>query len=114
MSQDHTFQEIIDITRQSIIEFTKVEQRPWGIEGSMIELSKQVGDLSKHIMVQEKFYLAARENDPKYITTKEKIADELSDIFFCLVRIADHYSINLESACYDTRVNDLKELKGGN
>ena len=44
-----------------VAEFERVEQRPWGIEGAMIELSKQVGDLSKRVMTAEKYYLRSRE-----------------------------------------------------
>ena len=56
----------------------------------MIELMKQVGDLSKHVMMIEKYYLPARQTDPAYITTTENIGDELADIFYCLIRLADH------------------------
>jgi hypothetical protein len=50
-------------------------------------------------MVYEKYYLKERELDPKYKTIKDNIGDELFDIFFMIVRIADHYGINLEQEC---------------
>jgi NTP pyrophosphatase (non-canonical NTP hydrolase) len=90
---------MITKTRQLIEEFKKREQKEWGVEGSMIELMKQVGDLAKSIMVYEKYYLKERELDPKYKTEKDNIADELYDIFFMTVRIADHYGIDLEHEC---------------
>lgn len=98
MSQK-TFQEVVDATRSLIKEFEKREQKPWGIEGAMIELSKQVGDLSKAVMMKEKYYLKARDLNPKYKTLEDNIGDELYDIFFMLVRIADHYGIDLEKEC---------------
>ncbi|MFZ5390882.1 MAG: hypothetical protein ACOZAJ_01225 [Patescibacteria group bacterium] len=99
-----TFKELIQKTNQIIDAFKKVEQKEWGIEGNMIELMKQVGELSKNVMMLEKYYLAHRDNDPKYNTaSKEAIANELSDILFMIIRIANHYSIDLETA-------HLKEL----
>lgn len=93
-----TFKEHFDNTRKLYQLFESVEQKPWGIEGSMMELSKQVGDLAKRVMVAEKYYIKVREKDPEYLASKDKIADELFDIWFCLVRIADYYKIDLEEA----------------
>jgi NTP pyrophosphatase (non-canonical NTP hydrolase) len=57
---------------------------------------KQVGELSKLVMVTEGYYMAGRDNLPEYQSSKEKIGDELSDIFFMTIRLADHYGIDLE------------------
>ncbi len=111
MTQSKTFQEIVEQNRVVIKEFEKVEQKPWGIEGSMIELAKQVGDLAKHVMVYEKYYLSSREKLTQYTTTKDEIADELTDLFFMIVRIADHYDIDLEEALVRVRQNDMAELR---
>lgn len=75
----------------------------------MIELAKQVGGLAKHIMVQEKYYLKEREGKPEYKTTKKDIEDELADVFFCLVRIADYYKISLEKALIEARIKGLRD-----
>ncbi|HBI33800.1 MAG TPA: hypothetical protein DDY44_01455 [Candidatus Moranbacteria bacterium] len=99
MQKEKSFQEIVNDTRMLIKEFEKREQKKWGIEGAMIELGKQVGDLSKCIMMKEKYYLKERELEPKYKTIEDNIGDELYDIFFMLVRIADHYGIDLEKEC---------------
>lgn len=110
MSKDKSFKELFEITRRVIREFEKREQRSWGIEGSMIELIKQVGDLAKHIMVFEKYYLKDRESDPQYKTDKGRVADELADILYCLIRIADHYKIDLEKAHLRARKRELQYL----
>ena len=100
-----TFKELIKKTLEVVKKFEGVEQRRWGIEGSMIELSKQVGELAKNVMVLEKYYLSKRQQEPKYKdASKEEIANELSDILFIIIRIADLYRIDLEKA-------HLKELK---
>jgi len=106
-----SFQQIIKTTQKVIKEWEKVEQRPWGAEGSLIELSKQVGDLAKKVMVVEKYYFKKRETDPRYKTTKEEIGDELSDILFCLIRIAEHYKIDLEKEHLKALEEALKYLK---
>lgn len=101
---DITFKEIVKKTNEVIAAFQKVEPRDWGIEGNMIELAKQAGELGKNVMMLENYYLAARQDNPNYNTaSKEQIGNELSDIFFVLVRIANHYGIDLEKA-------HLKEL----
>lgn len=100
-----TFKELIQKTNKVADEFQKVEQRDWGIEGNMIELSKQVGELAKNVMMLEKYYLAKRWQESKYKdASKEEIANELSDILFIIIRIADLYGIDLEKA-------HLKELE---
>ncbi|MHB8904013.1 MAG: nucleoside triphosphate pyrophosphohydrolase family protein [Patescibacteria group bacterium] len=99
-----TFKEIIQKTNEVIKAFEKVEQRKWGAEGSMIELMKQVGELSKNVMMLENYYLAEKNNDPNFNkASKDEIGNELSDIFFMLVRIANHYGVDLETT-------HLKEL----
>lgn len=99
MKKGKSFQEVVNDTKMFIKEFEKRERRKWGIEGAMIELMKQVGDLSKCVMVYEKYYGVQRDLDPKYKTVKDNIGDELYDLFFMLVRIADHYGIDIEKEC---------------
>jgi len=106
MQNKTTFQEIINKTTELINKFKEIEKRNWGVEATMIELSKQVGELSKNIMAFEGYYIPARDSKPEYQTSKEKIADELFDIIFCIIRIADHYKIDLEKEY-------LKQLKIG-
>ncbi|MFZ6022497.1 MAG: hypothetical protein ACOYT9_03445 [Patescibacteria group bacterium] len=96
--QSKTFQEVISASNALIDAFEKVEKRPWGAEGASLELMKQVGELSKMILSAEGYYMAGRDTVEEFNATKSKIADELSDIFLMLVRIARHYDINLEEA----------------
>ncbi len=101
---DISFKEVVQKTNEVVHAFEKVEQREWGIEGSMIELVKQVGELGKNVMMLENYYLAERKNNPNYNkASKEEIGNELSDIFFMIVRIANYYGVDLEAA-------HLKEL----
>lgn len=109
-NKKYSFQELIEITKSVFEEFEKLEQKPWGAEGAVIELMKQVGDLAKRIMVFEKYYFQKRESEPNYKTTKEDIADELADILYCVIKIAEHYKINLEEAHLKARREELKSL----
>ncbi len=45
MNQSHTFQEVIDRTNYVISRFKKIERKEWGVEGSVLEMAKQVGEL---------------------------------------------------------------------
>ena len=96
MKKKIAFQEVIEKSLEAVREFEKVEKRKWGAEGAMMELSKQVGELSKNVMAFEGYYMAGRDFVPKYRASKEKIADELSDVLFMVIRIAEHYKIDLE------------------
>lgn len=98
MDKSMTFQQTIDLYRGIYQRFEEIQGRKWGIEGSMIELAKQVGDLAKHVMVVEGYYYAGRENRASYEGGKKAIADELADVFGQLIRIADYYEIDLEKA----------------
>ena len=98
MSDEMTFREAIELFRSIYHRFEKIEGRPWGVEGTMIELSKQVGDLAKHVMVAEKYYFTGRDQQERYKTNKEMIGDELADILAQLIRLADYYDIDLVEA----------------
>lgn len=110
MSKSLSFQELTRMTKRVIREFDQREQRPWGIEGSMMELTKQVGDLAKHVMMFENYYLKNRTTEPHYQTDKKRIADELADILYCVIRIADHYHLDLEKAHIRARKRELRYL----
>lgn len=51
-----TWVEMLALARRVIHGFEKVERRPWPIEASMIELTKQAGDLARTVMMQEQYY----------------------------------------------------------
>lgn len=107
MKKRYTFQKIIKLTQYVIKEFEKKEQKPWKAEGSLIELSKQVGDLARYVMVREKYYLPEREKELNYRGANKDIADELADIFYCVAKLAEHYNIDLEEAIVEEKRNAL-------
>lgn len=107
-----TFKYAFDLAKNIIKRFEKIEGKPWKIDGSMIELSKQVGDLSKLVMSYEGYYPKDRgKKDNQYLATKEKIAEELADLLFMIISIADYYEIDLEKAHIEARKGEDKYLK---
>ncbi len=110
MPIQYTFQDLVAITRRVMRDFDAVEQRPWTIEATMIELMKQVGDLARHVMTAQHYYLPDREHDPAYATSKAGIADELADVLYCVIRVAEQYGIDLEEAHLQARRKELRYL----
>lgn len=106
------FKETIKLAEDIIQRFEKVENKPWKAEASMIELSKQVGQLANEIMICEKYYCPGMKKDSTPI--KEKIEDELADIFYSIIRIAKHYNIDLEKAHLKARQGEDEFLKKQN
>ena len=107
-----SFQEAIKLAESVIERFEKIESRKWGAEDSLIELQKQVGELSKLIMIQEKYYFSDRDKvDNQYCADKEKIADELADILYAIIRLAKYYNIDLKKAHIDARKKEDNFLK---
>src|SRR5258705_7299159 len=103
-----SFQDLIDMTRKVIAAFDRVERRPWTIEATTIELMKQTGDLARRIMQQEQYYLPDRDQRPEYQASVDDIGDELADILYCVIRIAEHYQIDLEAAHIRARRNEMR------
>jgi NTP pyrophosphatase (non-canonical NTP hydrolase) len=99
MPHDISFQQTIELYRAVYQRFSKIEGRPWGAEGATIELVKQVGEMAKYVMVMERYYFPQRQtNAERYEADKEKLGDELADILAQLIRLADHYQIDLVDA----------------
>jgi NTP pyrophosphatase (non-canonical NTP hydrolase) len=77
----------------------------------MVELMKQTGDFARRVMTAEHYCLPDRDQDPVYRTTTEEIGDELVDVLYCVIRIAEHYHIDLEQAHLQARRKELRYLR---
>ena len=110
---DRTLGFLLEINRHVVAAFDRREQRPWGVEVTLIELSKQVGDLARAVLTHERYYLADRVEDHRYGGGVERVADELADIFYCTLRLADHYGIDLEAAHLRARASEWAYLYPG-
>jgi hypothetical protein len=66
-------------------------------------------------MNREGYYYAERDKDSSdYESSNDRIADELADIMFAVVRVADRYGIDLVSTNVKTRQDEdsFLETKG--
>jgi len=45
-----------EMCKEVVARFSKIELQEWKAEGAMIELSKQVGELAKQVMIKGKYY----------------------------------------------------------
>ena len=109
---EQSFKDVIEQTKNTIARYENIEGKPWGVEGAVIELAKQVGQLSALIMNREGYYFADRDKaDPKYTSSNDNIADELTDIMSAVVRIATHYNNDLVRTNTKTRQMEDKFLK---
>ena len=63
-------------------------------------------------MIYEKYYFSNRDKtDKQYKANKEKIADELADVLYAIIRLAKHYDIDLEKAHLKARKAEDRFLK---
>lgn len=58
----------------------------------------------------EGYYLQVRATGPNYRASVDDIGNELADILYCLIRIADHYGIDLEEAHLEARRSEMRYL----
>ena len=113
MADLHSLADLIDINRQVVAAFDQREQRSWGVEAVLIELTKQLGDLARAVLTTEHYYLPDRESDPKYSANRDRIGNELADILYCVLRVADVYDLDLAEAHVRARAAEWEYLFPG-
>ena len=91
--------------------FADQERREWSFETMVIELAKQVGDLARVVLSRERYYLSDRDQLPGYDGSLAAVGNELADILYCVIGIADHYGIDLPAAHERARAEDLRHLQ---
>ena len=102
-----TFAEMEEMYKEVVKRFRKIELQEWRAEGAMIELSKQVGELAKQVMVKERYY--ALEGDVSDVD--ERLGNEMADVIAQVMRLADYYKIDLEKAFISAREDEDRYLK---
>lgn len=102
-----TFAEMEQMYRNVVKRFNKIELQDWKAEGAMIELSKQVGELAKQVMIKEKYYaLTGEEPD-----IDKRLGNEMADVIAQVMRLADYYKIDLEKAFIEAREDEGRYLE---
>lgn len=102
-----TFMEMQEMYRGIVKRFNKIELQDWKAEGAMIELSKQVGELAKQVMVKEKYYALTDE----VTDVDERLGNEMADVIAQVMRLASYYNIDLEKAFIEAREDEDRYLK---
>lgn len=82
--------EMVSMTREITRLFDKIVGE-WDINVMVTELTGEVGTLADSIMIKEG-YRPSRDGDDI------DLEDDIVDVVFMLIRIADYYDIDLESA----------------
>lgn len=102
-----TFQEMEKMYEEVVKRFNKIELQAWNAEGAMIELSKQVGELAKQVMIKERYY--ALEGEVPDVD--ERLGNEMADVVAQVMRLTDFYKIDLEKAFIEAREDEDRYLK---
>jgi len=87
-----SLEELKPKTKKLVERFKDIEPRRWSVEGSIMELMTEIGDLTE-LVLRKEYY---KEN--VYDDVDFQIRDELADIIFVVIRLADHYGVNLDQA----------------
>ena len=101
-----TFAEMEEMYDNIVKRFHKIELRDWKAEGAMIELSKQVGELAKQVMMKEKYYAFTED----VADIDERLGNEMADVIAQVMRLASYYHINLEKAFIEAREDEVRYL----
>lgn len=102
-----SFAEMQEMYKGIVKRFNKIELQDWKAEGAMIELSKQVGELAKQVMIKEKYY--ALTGDVPDVD--EKLGNEMADVIAQVMRLAEYYNIDLEKAFIEAREDEDRYLQ---
>ncbi len=84
-----TVKELVEQTKELQELFHKIEKKPWSIETFVNELLAEVGTLADSIMIKEG-YRDLRKNQAPI-----DLEDDICDILFVLLMIANHYGIDV-------------------
>ncbi len=103
---EKTFAEMQDMYKAIVRRFSKIELQEWKAEGAMIELSKQVGELAKQVMIKEKYYALEGEE----LEIDQRLGNEMADVIAQVIRLADYYKIDLERAFIEAREDEDRYL----
>lgn len=106
-----TFNEMRDASLKIWSMFDEIEQRSWSVEVVVMELMKQVGDLSKVIMNYENYYLPDRKSRCDYHSDIGSIGNELADILHQIIRIADYYDVDLAKSHFLARDGEYRYIQ---
>lgn len=101
---ENNFQKIIKRALEIKTKYDKIEPKKWGVKQDFMGLIKDIGDLSKILMVYEGY----RDDFDK--DTKKALEHELIDVLWSVIVIANKTDIDLEKSFYKTMNNLDKKI----
>lgn len=105
MSSEITIRNLVETTAELQQLFSKIESRPWTIDACAIELAAEVGTLADSIMIKEGYRELRHGQEPI------NIEDDICDIIFVLIMIAEHYKINIGDSYISMADSTRKKLE---
>jgi NTP pyrophosphatase (non-canonical NTP hydrolase) len=105
MNQEITVKELFKETLELQKLFSQLEGKPWTVEAFVVELLAEAGTLADSIMIQEGYRKLRSEQD------KIDLEDDICDILFVLLMIADYYKIDIGQAYLSMISSTRKKLE---
>jgi hypothetical protein len=100
--------EYTKIVNEIFANYSKQGTQDWDYNIALVDLQYQIGSLSKRVlqMKNQRFNDGLSQDE-----IKEKIADELADIFTVTLFISSQLSVNLDEAFSKMVLSDQKKIK---
>ncbi len=89
-----------------IKEFCEKNNIESSIEHRLLDTMSELGEVSKEVLKMSNY----GKDEPKY---RKELKDELGDVFFSLITVANVYDIDLEEALEEVLKKYRKRLKRG-
>jgi len=99
------FQKMINKAIEIKKRYNKIELKEWNLEQDFMGMAKDMGDLSKLLMIYKGY--RAKENS----NLKKEIEHELADILWSVIVIAEKTGVNLEESFWDAMDELDKKLR---
>ena len=93
---ESNFLKMLDRAVEIRNKYSKTDLKQWQIEQVFMGMIKDVGNLSKLLMINSGY-----RNDIQG-DVKEKIKHELSDVLFCIFVLSNKLDVNLEKSFWET------------
>ncbi|NMB48678.1 hypothetical protein GYA13_04540 [Candidatus Kuenenbacteria bacterium] len=92
---------MIKISTPVLLGFNRVEPREWGIDGIILELLTEIGSLGRALTIWEDYRYGRK--------SRHQLGDELSDVFFVLVKLMWDLKIEPSSTLEIIKINTPEE-----
>ena len=92
LQEDLTVRDLVGATRDLVELFARLETRKWTVETGVMELLAEAGSLADSIVIREGYRPVRPGQKPI------DLEDDVSDVLFVLIMIADKYGIDLGAA----------------